>query len=56
MFTMEYMKLMETNNERFPDNHYASLEKLSTAILKENGILFQEKHNMNLEVLQTIKG
>ncbi len=54
MFTMEYMKLMESNNDRYPNNHIASLEKFSDAVCKEV-IDFVELHNQNLQVLKSIR-
>jgi hypothetical protein len=55
MFTMEYIKLMESNNEKYQGNHYASLEKLSAAVYKEKGNIFERQHSDNLEVLNTIR-
>jgi hypothetical protein len=55
MFTMEYVKLTESDNEEYPQNHYASLEKLSNTILKEKGNDFEQLHEINLKELATIK-
>lgn len=55
MFTMEYIKLMEGNNEKHRGNHYASLEKLSAAVYKDKGLTFEQHHKDNLEVLNRIK-
>lgn len=55
MFTMEYTKLMESKNDRFPTNHIASLEKLSNDIYNEKGSDFEELHGKNLGILTSIK-
>lgn len=55
MFIMEYAKLMESKNDRYPTNHIASLEKLSDAVYKENDNDFRELHDKNLEILTLIK-
>jgi hypothetical protein len=55
MFTMEYIKLTEFENERHPQNHYASLEKLSNTIYKEKGSDFELSHLANLANLITIR-
>jgi hypothetical protein len=55
MFTMEYIKLTEADNERYPQNHYASLEKLSNTICKMDEYNFRESHEANIADLTTIK-
>ncbi len=55
MFTMEYMKLMEGNNLKFPSNHFASLEKLSIAVNEDIGAAFKQKHVFNLNTLRKTK-
>ena len=55
MFTMEYIKLTEYDNEKYPQNHYASLEKLSNTIYKAEGEDFQLQRTNNLTDLKTIR-
>jgi len=55
MFTMEYIKLTESDNDRFPSNHFASLEKLSKALLNEFQTAFEPKHKANLVDILVIK-
>lgn len=55
MFTMEYNKLMEPMKSGFPLNHFASLEKLSSAILKDQGKNFEQHHVKNLTALEQIR-
>lgn len=56
MFVMEYAKLLEKDYRRFPDQHFASLEKLSLKVLETIGSDYQALHEKNLEELEIIRG
>ncbi|WP_413667135.1 hypothetical protein ACEN9X_21750 [Mucilaginibacter sp. Mucisp86] len=43
------------NKEQYPKNHYASLEKLSITIFKNQGDNFKQKHELNLDFLSEIR-
>lgn len=55
MFIMEYIKLIEIDNLRFPQSHFASLEKLSNALYREKGLDFENVHDKNLKELAAIR-
>lgn len=55
MFTMEYIKLLEGVNNRYPKSHYGSLEKLSLAVYDMQDVDFKQKHEQNLKILSAIK-